>query len=65
MPYSPLAAGVLGRTGTAEGDSSSKRAQTDHIQRSLFYKVSDDDVGAALRAVAEKRGVPPAQLALA
>jgi aryl-alcohol dehydrogenase-like predicted oxidoreductase len=63
MPYSPLAAGVLGRKTAAEEGSS--RAQTDNIQRSLFYKASDDAVAEALRSVAEKRGVPPAQVALA
>jgi aryl-alcohol dehydrogenase-like predicted oxidoreductase len=63
MPYSPLAAGVLGRK-TPE-DAGSSRAQTDNIQRSLFYKASDDAVTAALRSVAEKRGLPPAQVALA
>ena len=63
MPYSPLAAGVLGRKSAQ--DEGSARAQTDNIQRSMYYKASDDAVAAALRSVAERRGVPPAQIALA
>ena len=65
MPYSPLAAGVLGRRSATHDDASSSRAQTDHIQRSMYYKASDDAVQRALLGVAEKRGVPPAQVALA
>ena len=61
-PWAPLAAGVLARL---EDDEPSTRAKTDPIQKHRYYKQGDDEVVAQLRAIAKKRGIPPAQVALA
>ena len=57
IPYSPLARGLLARTG------GTARAGADPVADDL-YGESDLDVVKAVRAVAEGRGVPPAQVAL-
>ena len=61
-PYSALAAGLLARTST---DEASNRAQNDPIQKRRYYKPGDDQVIAAVQAVAKARQLPPAQIALA
>jgi len=61
-PYSPLASGLLCRP-QAAGDS--KRATTDKVQRTKYYKAGDDEVCAAVQAIAAERGIPAAQVALA
>ncbi|MGN8199513.1 aldo/keto reductase [Salinisphaera sp. RV14] len=66
IPWSPLARGVLaGKKQGAGGES--KRAQTDQMTEKwkLGAAESDDQVVEALRKVAEARGVPMAQVALA
>lgn len=61
-PYSPLAAGHLTRTPT---DDATTRAQTDPIGKNRYNKSGDDEVIAAVQAVAKARSLPPAQIALA
>jgi len=61
-PYSPLAAGILCRA-KIEGDS--HRATTDKIQRNRYNRSGDDEVVAAVAAIATERGIPQAQVALA
>jgi aryl-alcohol dehydrogenase (NADP+) len=63
IPWSPLARGVL----TGNRQASTVRARTDDFARTLYDKTAqaDEQVVADLRQVAEKRGVPPAQVALA
>ncbi|KAJ3154592.1 hypothetical protein HDU89_007830 [Geranomyces variabilis] len=61
-PYSPLASGLLTRK---PGADMSAREKSDPVQRNKYYKIGDDEVIGAVREVAEKRGVPPAQVALA
>ncbi|AWN16386.1 aldo/keto reductase [Salinisphaera sp. LB1] len=66
IPWSPLARGVLAGKKQGAG-SESKRAQTDRMTEKwqLGAAESDDQVVEALRKVAEARGVPMAQVALA
>lgn len=60
IPWSPLARGRL----TRAWDTSTARADTDEFGGSL-YRDEDADVVATVLKVAEKRGVAPAQVALA
>ncbi|GAB7191782.1 aldo/keto reductase [Kineococcus sp. NUM-3379] len=60
IPWSPLARGRL----TRDWDAATERTQTDEFGRSL-YVASDAEVVAAVARVAERRGVPRAQVALA
>lgn len=64
IPYSPLAAGRLTRDWTAD---SSLRAQTDQIAISKYDSTADADRQIVVRVaeLAEKYGVPRAQIALA
>jgi aryl-alcohol dehydrogenase-like predicted oxidoreductase len=63
IPWSPLAAGWLTRKPTAEQEES-RRAQTDDIGKSLF-KEQDSTIVQRVHEVAETRGMPMAQVALA
>ncbi|MFF0267446.1 aldo/keto reductase [Kribbella sp. NPDC004536] len=58
IPYSPLARGLLARTG------STTRAGTDPVADDL-YGANDREVVDAVHALAAERDVPPAQVALA
>jgi aryl-alcohol dehydrogenase (NADP+) len=60
IPWSPLARGRL----TRDWDVSTKRSETDAFGSGL-YREGDRDIVAAVAAVAEERGVPRAQVALA
>jgi aryl-alcohol dehydrogenase (NADP+) len=60
IPWSPLARGRL----TRPWDSQTARSETDEFGRSL-YREEDRIVVEKVLAVAERRGVPPAQVALA
>ena len=62
IPWSPMARGVLTRPWRDE--PATKRAETDEFGKTL-YKPDDRAVVAAVEAVAEARGVPMAQVALA
>jgi aryl-alcohol dehydrogenase-like predicted oxidoreductase len=63
IPWSPLARGRLAR----EWDAKSARSETDEFGRKLYARTGPDDrkVAEALAAVAQRRGVPRAQVALA
>jgi aryl-alcohol dehydrogenase-like predicted oxidoreductase len=63
LPWSPLARGRL----TRPWEQSSERARTDAYGQSLYAKTEDSDrrVAQAVAALAEARGVPRAQVALA
>src|SRR5271170_4653187 len=63
IPWSPLARGRLGRPWQGE---STKRYETDQFGKFLYSQtdVADHKVGDRLGQVAEKRGVPLAQIAL-
>jgi aryl-alcohol dehydrogenase-like predicted oxidoreductase len=63
IPWSPLARGRL----TRDWQDTSKRAETDEVLRRLYAATEDADrrVAEAVKAVAEARGIPRAQVALA
>ena len=63
IPWSPLARGRL----TRDWDDRTERSDTDTFGRSLYERTAEADrqVVDAVRAVAEARGVPRAQVALA
>ncbi len=69
IPWSPLARGFLAgdrRRGTkAAGAGPTLRSNTDEFATKLYYEDSDFDVADAVSAVAEARGVPNMQVALA
>ena len=65
IPWSPLARGMLAGTRKKLGDDSTPRSATDGLDTILYDQPSDWDVVEALRSVADKRGAPMAQLALA
>jgi len=60
IPWSPLARGRL----TRDWDEKTERAQTDEFGKTL-YVVSDQQIVERVAEVAEKRGIPKAQVALA
>jgi aryl-alcohol dehydrogenase (NADP+) len=73
IPWSPLARGFL--TGNRskvdinkennEGNSATKRAETDSFGHQMYYADSDFAIVERLKTVAENKQVKPAQLALA
>jgi aryl-alcohol dehydrogenase-like predicted oxidoreductase len=66
LPWSPLARGLLAGSRQGLDDrSSTRRAETDDYAWKLYDQASDMDVVAAVKRVAAKRGLPPAQIALA
>jgi 1-deoxyxylulose-5-phosphate synthase len=65
IPWSPLARGVLAGTRTREGEQRTTRSGSDSFIDSLYTPDSDYDVVDRLQDIAEQRGVPPAQVALA
>jgi 1-deoxyxylulose-5-phosphate synthase len=65
LPWSPLARGLLAGNRTREGERLTVRAQTDSFGDSLYVPELDFAVVERAAEVAEDRGVPPAQLALA
>jgi len=65
IPWSPLARGVLTGNRTREGEKLTKRAQTDSFADSLYEPELDFDVVERANEVAQQRGVPTAQVALA
>ena len=60
IPWSPLARGRL----TRDWDETTNRSETDTFGSGL-YREGDQEIVAAVAAVAEERGVPRAQIALA
>jgi aryl-alcohol dehydrogenase-like predicted oxidoreductase len=63
IPWSPLARGRL----TRDWDAATPRTETDDYQRKLYAATEEADrrVAEAVKAVAEARGIPRAQVALA
>ncbi|HEY1987126.1 MAG TPA: aldo/keto reductase [Terracidiphilus sp.] len=64
LPWSPLARGRLTRPWQAE---TTRRSETDRFGNSMYSRTEEDDrkVVERLVEIASKRGVPPAQVALA
>jgi 1-deoxyxylulose-5-phosphate synthase len=65
LPWSPLARGLLAGNRTREGEKLTTRAQTDRFGDSLYTPEVDFAVVDRAAEVAEARGVPTAQVALA
>ncbi len=65
IPWSPLARGVLAGTRTRDGARLTTRSSTDPFTDYLYEQPTDFDVVEAAQTVAEARGVPTAQVALA
>ncbi|MBT1001497.1 aldo/keto reductase [Paenarthrobacter sp. DKR-5] len=62
LPWSPLARGKL----TRDWDEKTNRSETDEFGKTLYTtEDSDKAVAEAVRVIAERRGVPRAQVALA
>ncbi len=65
IPWSPLARGVLAGTRTRSGERLTTRSSTDPFTDYLYEQPTDFDVQERVSEVAEERGVPSAQVALA
>jgi 1-deoxyxylulose-5-phosphate synthase len=65
LPWSPLARGLLAGNRTREGERLTKRAETDPFGDSLYTPDVDFEVVDRVAEVASRRGVAPAQVALA
>jgi aryl-alcohol dehydrogenase-like predicted oxidoreductase len=65
IPWSPLARGILAGNRTREGEKLTTRAQTDAFGDGLYKFEVDFTVVERCTEVAEARGVPSAQVALA
>jgi aryl-alcohol dehydrogenase-like predicted oxidoreductase len=66
IPWSPLARGLLAGTRTTPKDTTAtKRAETDDYARTLYDQPGDAVVADAVQKVAARRGLEPAQVALA
>jgi len=65
IPWSPLARGFLAGNRTREKGGETERSRTDDFAHSLYYEQSDFDVVDRVVDLANRRGVKPAQIALA
>ncbi|MGQ0639549.1 MAG: aldo/keto reductase [Gemmatimonadaceae bacterium] len=65
LPWSPLGRGFLTGSRKRGARDASPREKGDVYAHDLYYRDEDYDVVDAVVAVARKRGVPPAQIALA
>jgi aryl-alcohol dehydrogenase-like predicted oxidoreductase len=61
IPWSPLARGKL----TRDWDETTARSETDEFGKRLYSEASDRQIVDAVKEVADQRGVPRAQVALA
>jgi aryl-alcohol dehydrogenase-like predicted oxidoreductase len=65
IPWSPLARGFLAGNRRPQDFGDTVRAKTDDYAQKLYYQYSDFDVVGRVAEVAERRGIPHAQVALA
>jgi aryl-alcohol dehydrogenase (NADP+) len=65
LPWSPLARGFLAGNRRKQDFGDTSRAKTDDYAKKLYYQDSDFDVVDSVTAVAQRHGVPNAQVALA
>ena len=67
IPWSPLARGFLAGTRKPESEDwgTTNRAKSDNFARQLYFAASDFQVVERVKELAERRGVRPAQIALA
>jgi 1-deoxyxylulose-5-phosphate synthase len=64
-PWSPLARGFLAGNRPRGGEGETRRARSDTYSRELYRASEDHDVADRVAAVAQRRGVKPAHIALA
>src|SRR5579859_6501329 len=65
IPWSPLGRGLLTRRPADNGGSETARSQTDAFGKTLYTRADDRQTMLAVSALADARGLPMAQLALA
>jgi aryl-alcohol dehydrogenase (NADP+) len=65
IPWSPLARGFLAGNRSKQDLGETVRAKTDEYAHQLYYQESDFEVVRRVTEVAQRRGVPNAQVALA
>jgi aryl-alcohol dehydrogenase (NADP+) len=65
IPWSPLARGFLAGNRRAKDFGDTVRAKTDDYAKDLYYQASDFAVVDRVTEIAQRRGVPNAQVALA
>ena len=65
IPWSPLARGFLIGNRSREGGGTTTRAQVDDFAHNMYYQETDFEVVDRVIELAKKRGVVPAQIALA
>jgi len=65
IPWSPLARGFLAGNRSREGFGETVRAKTDDYAQNMYYSDNDFEVAARAEDLARRRGVSPAQIALA
>lgn len=65
IPWSPLGRGLLTRRPADDGSSTTARSQTDALGKAFYTRVDDWQTARAVSEVADARGLPMAQLALA
>ena len=65
LPWSPLARGFLAGNRRSSDKGETQRAKTDKIAHELYYRDSDFRIVDRVVALAEQKGVKPAQIALA
>jgi len=65
IPWSPLARGFLAGNRRAEDRGDTLRAKTDDFAHKLYYTDSDFTIAERVSALAARRGLKPAQIALA
>ncbi len=65
LPWSPLARGLLTAGGRRDGTTETVRSRTHEYSKRLYTQASDSDVADRVAELATRRGVKPAQIALA
>jgi len=65
IPWSPMARGFLAGNRARQGWGETRRARTDDYAQKMYYSDADFTVAARAEELAARRGVKPAQIALA
>jgi 1-deoxyxylulose-5-phosphate synthase len=65
IPWSPLARGFLAGNRRAQGRGDTLRAKTDEYAQELYFQAADFTVVDRVTEIAQRRGIPNAQVALA
>jgi aryl-alcohol dehydrogenase (NADP+) len=65
IPWSPLARGFLAGTRRPGGGGDTTRSRSDDFAAKMYFKETDFQVAARVQDLAKRRGVSPAQVALA